>query len=478
MYNTFEFFGERSMDKRFDMAVIGGGPGGYVAALRGAQLGKKVVLFEKEALGGTCMNWGCIPAKFLLYQTKIFQEIKEDKNIDGPLDALKISWERVQKQRIEIVKRFVRGIEFLLKKNGVHVVKKEAEVLDDKSIEIHSEGEKQIFSAEKIILATGSKPSELPFIKPNGSEIITSREALSFVEIPEDMVVIGAGAIGLEMGTLYQRLGCGVSVLEILPTILPGNDHEMVARLERRLKLQGMKIYTRMEVQELSLERKKVVLKGTCLRDKKPFAFEAQKVLLAVGRNPNSEAFRKRFDGFVDKKGFVKINPFLETDIPDVYAIGDLIGGKLLAHKASHEGIIATENAWGSRQEIRYDALPLAVFTEPEYASVGLTQEEAVDRGIKLQIGVFSLQANGRALTMGKPEGMVKIIADEKDRIIGAHILAPSASELLGELTLSITKGMSLQDISSLYHIHPTLSESVMEAALKAKGKALHVLNI
>jgi len=465
------------MDKRFDLAVIGGGPGGYVAALRAAQLGKKVVLFEKESLGGTCMNWGCIPAKFLLHETKLFKEAKENRNIDGPLDSLKCNWERVQRQRVEIVERFVRGIEFLLEKNGIHVVKKEAELLDEKRIEINSGEEGQVFTAEKVILATGSKPSELPFIKPNGREIITSREALGLTEIPEDMIVIGAGAIGLEMGVIYQRLGCQVSVLEILPTILPGNDHEMVTRLARRLKLLGMKIYTQMEIQKLSLEHGKIILKGTCLKDNKPFTFRAQKALLAVGRQPNSGALQKRFQGIMDKNGFVKVNPFLETGVSGVFAIGDLIGGKLLAHKASHEGIIAAENASGHKTEIRYNALPMAVYTEPEYATVGLTQEQALDRGIKVQIGVFSLQANGRALTIGKPEGMAKIIADEKDQIIGAHILAPSASELLAELTLCISKGMKLQDISSLYHIHPTLSEAVMEAALKAKGEALHILN-
>jgi dihydrolipoamide dehydrogenase len=465
------------MDKRFDLAVIGGGPGGYVAALRAAQLGKKVVLFEKESLGGTCMNWGCIPAKFLLHETKLFKEAKENRNLNGPVDSLTCNWQRVQQQRIEIVERFVRGIEFLMKKNNIQVVRKEAELVDEKRVEINSGEERQIFEAERLILATGSKPSELPFIKPNGKEIMTSREALGLIEIPEDMIVIGAGAIGIEMGVIYQRLGCQVHILEILPTILPGNDHEMVNRLARRLKLLGMNIYTQMDIQQFSLASGKVLLKGTDLKDNKSFTFRAQKALLAVGRQPNSGALRKRFQGILDKKGFVKVNSFLETRIPGVFAIGDLIGGSLLAHKASHEGIIAAENAFGHKKKIRYEALPMAVFTEPEYATVGLTQEEALDKGIEVHIGVFPLQASGRALTMGKPEGMAKIIADEKDRIIGAHILAPNASELLAELTLCISKRMRLRDLSSLYHIHPTLSEAVMEAALKAQGKALHILN-
>jgi dihydrolipoamide dehydrogenase len=469
---------ENKMEDKFDMAVIGGGPGGYVAALRGAQLKKKVVLIEKESLGGTCMNHGCIPAKFLLHQTKMYKETKENKTLDGPLDSLKCNWRRVQEQKADIVERFIRGIEFLLKRNGVHVVKGQAELLNEKKVEIKSEEERHIHYAEKVILATGSRPSELPFLRPNGKEIITSREALELAEIPQDMIVIGAGAIGLEMGVIFQRLGCKVNILEILPNILPGSDHEMVTRLERVLRLQGLNIHTQMKIQHLSMDEGKVRLKGLCLKDNKPFSFETQKVLLAVGRIPNSEEFKKLRPGFVDKKGFVKVNAYLETDLSDVFAIGDLIGGKLLAHKASHEGMIAAENACGHKREVGYEALPMAVYTEPEYASVGMTQHQALDRGIKIQIGVFPLQANGRALTMGKPEGMAKIIADEDDRVIGAHILAPNASELLAEITLCIDKGLRLQDISSLYHIHPTLSEAVMEAALKAKGEALHVLNI
>jgi len=466
------------MENRFDMAIIGGGPGGYVAALRGAQLKKKVVLIEKESLGGTCMNRGCIPAKFLLHQTKMYKETKENMTLDGPVDSLKCNWRRVQEQKADIVERFVRGIEFLLKKNGIQVVKGQAELLNDRKIEIKSAEKRHIYQAKKVILATGSRPSELPFVKPNGKEIITSREALELIEVPQDMIVIGAGAIGLEMGVVFQRLGCQVNVLEILPNILPGNDHEMVTRLERVLRLQGLKIHTRMEIQHISVEQGKVTLKGINLKNNTPFAFETQKVLLAVGRIPNSEGFKKLSHGFIDKKGFVRVNSYLETEMSDVFAIGDLIGGKLLAHKASHEGIIAAENACGHKREVGYDALPMAVYTEPEYASVGMTQQQALDRGIEVQTGIFSLQANGRALTMGKPEGMAKIIADEDDRIIGAHILAPHASELLAELTLCVDKGLKLQDVSSLYHIHPTLSEAVMEAALKAKGEALHALNI
>ncbi len=460
------------------MAIIGGGPGGYVAALRGAQLKRKVVLFEKETVGGTCINWGCIPAKYLLHQTKFFKDFKENKNLDGPLDAINCDWTRVQQQRKNIIERFVRGIELLLKKNRVLLVKGEAGLLNERQIEVLDDGEKNIFEAGKIILATGSKPASLPFVRPDGQSVITSKEALELTDIPRDMIVIGAGAIGLEMGSIYQRLGCQVTVLEVLSEILPGSDREVTIRLERLLHSQGLKIFTGMEIREVTIGEKRTEVNGVCLKDSQPFAFEAEKVLMAVGRIPNSAKFQKMGPTFLDSKGFVNVNQYLETDCEGIFAIGDLIGGKLLAHKASHEGVLAAENAEGAQKEVNYDALPMAVYTDPEFSSVGLTEQEAIEKGIRVQSGVFSLQANGRALTLGKPEGMVKITSNEKDEIIGANILAPNASEILAELTLCIEKRLKLQDLSSTYHIHPTLSEAVMEAALRAKGHALHILNI
>jgi dihydrolipoamide dehydrogenase len=465
------------MNEKFDMAVIGGGPGGYVAALRGAQLKQKVVLFERDRVGGTCMNWGCIPAKFLLHQTKLFKETQENKYLDGPLDALSCNWGRVQGQRKKIVERFVRGIEFLLKKNGIQLIKGNAKLRNERQIAVQEEDNKGIYEAERIILATGSRPASLPFLQPDGVKIITSKEGLELAEIPDDMVIVGAGAIGLEMGVIYQRLGSQITILEIMPDILPGSDREMATRLEQLLKFQGLKIHTQSEIRQVTKDTEKIRLESFCLKEKKPRTFDAQKVLLAVGRIPNSEQFHDIGTSLVDEKGFVKVNEYLETEMPGVFAIGDLNGGKLLAHKASHEGVLAAENAAGSKKTARYHALPMAVYTEPEFSSVGLTEQQAKEKGLCVQVGVFSFQANGRALTMGKPEGMAKVIADEQDTIIGAHILGPNASEILAELTLCIQKGMKLQDVSSVYHIHPTLSETIMEAALKAKGEALHILN-
>jgi dihydrolipoamide dehydrogenase len=467
------------MDKKYDLAIIGGGPGGYVAAIRAAQLGKKVALIEKDKLGGTCLNYGCIPAKYLLHQTTVFREIQESKNLRGPLKEIKCDWERVQKEKSEVVGKMVKGVEFLLKKNGVEVVKGTGFLKNERQVIVETEGEEKLIEAEKIILAIGSKPTKLPFLAPNGKEVVTSREALEFDSIPRKLLIIGAGAIGLEIGTIYQRLGSDVTILEIMPSILPGSDKEMVTRLDRILKLQGLKIQTRMRIDSAQIKEDKVSLQGMYLETQARFEFKAEKVLLATGRKPDSDVLKKGdFKALLDSQGFFKVNPFLETDMPGIYAIGDMIGGKLLAHKASHEGILAAENASEAKREMDYEALPMAVYTEPEFSSVGLTEEEAREEGTGIKVGLFPLSANGRSLTMMAQEGLVKIIADKKDKVIGAHIIAPNASEFISEVTLAISKGLRIQDVSSSIHIHPTLSEAVMEAALKAEGKAIHILNI
>jgi len=467
------------MDKKWDLVIIGAGPGGYVAAIRGAQLKKRVLLVEQHKIGGTCMNYGCIPAKYLLHQTKIYKELKENKNLEGPLEKIKCNWMSVQKKKSSVVERLVKGLEFLLKKNGVQVIQGSGYLKNENQVTVSSKGGEEMFEADKIILAAGSKPGELPFLKPNGKEIITSQEALELSEIPPRMIIVGAGAIGLEMGTVFQRMGSEVLVLEILPTILPGSDKGVARRLEKCLKAQGLHIQTQIQIEAADVKDGKTILKGISLRTQTPFECEAEKVLLAVGRNPNSEGLSgKNLALTLDEKGWISVNNRLETGVSGVYAIGDVIGGKLLAHKASHEGLVAAENASGAKSEMNYDALPMAVYTDPEFASVGLTEDEAVEKGIRFQAGLFSLQANGRALTLGREEGMVKVIADDKDKVIGAHILAPNASEIISEITLAVNKGLRIQDISSAVHIHPTLSEAVMEAALKVKNEAIHILNL
>lgn len=463
---------------RKDIAVIGGGPGGYVAAIRAAQLNRRVVLFERDRVGGTCMNWGCIPTKHLLHQTKVFREIRTSKILDGPLAQVACNWSRVQEEKRKVVDRLVRGVEFLLQKGGIELVRGEARLADARTILARIGEEEGRFEADAVILATGSRAADLPFLRADGRDVVTSTEALAFEAPPRSLLVIGAGAIGLEMGTVYSRLGTEVTVLEILPQILPGSDRELAGRLELLLKRQGIKIMTQMRIESHRLGEGGSILSGVCLKTQAPFELRAEKVLLSAGRKPNSDGL---FAGTpflpLGRGGYLDVDETLRTAVPGVFAIGDLVGGKLLAHKASHEGLAAAANAAGGRETVRHDALPMAVFTDPEFASVGLTEEEARARTDKVRTGTFSFQANGRALTMDAGEGQVKIVAGPDDRILGAHILGPCASDLVAELTLAMTRGLTVSDVADTIHIHPTLSETVMEAALKAGGRAVHALN-
>ncbi|MEW5901353.1 MAG: dihydrolipoyl dehydrogenase [Acidobacteriota bacterium] len=465
------------MSEKRGLVIIGGGPGGYVAALRAAQLGKKATLIEEDRIGGICMNYGCIPTKFLLSQTQLSSELKRFQRFEGITQSLRLAWKRVQADKRSAVDRLVRGVEFLLERNGVEVLKGRGVLGGDREIIFQGFGGERKFTAERIILAMGSRPAGLPVATPDGKSVITHLEALEWEDVPKSLIVIGAGAVGLEIGAIYLRAGAEVTVLEIMPTILPGMDRQMAQRLERILKKQGLKILTEMRIEACDYRGGQPRLTGTSLKTQSRFEFSAEKILLAVGRRPNSDSLRENYSHLLDRAGFVLINDKLETQLPGVYAIGDLIGGKLLAHKASHEGVIAAENAAGMKSEMQTGALPMAVFTEPEFAAVGLTEEEARAKGIELRIGLFSLQANSRAVTLDSPEGMVKIIAGTDDRVIGAHLLTPFASEMLAELTLAIRKGLKVQDIFSTIHIHPTISESIVEAALKVKGLALHALN-
>jgi len=461
-----------------DIAVIGGGPGGYVAAIRAAQLKKRVVLFENDAIGGTCMNYGCIPTKHLLHQTKLIKEVRMSKTLDGRSGAFTLDWPKVQEDKRRVVQRLVKGTEFLLQRNGVDVVKAAARLRNERQIVVQTPDGEKVYEADRMILATGSRASELPFLKIDRTGVVTSTEALEWTAVPKKMLVVGAGAIGIEIGTIYSRLGTEVRVLEILPSVLPGCDREMGVRLERVLRMQGLTVLTEMKIERCVREDGRVRLTGISLKDRNPFVYDADVVLLAAGRRANSETM---FEGppfvEVNSYGCVDVNDRLETNVPHIYAIGDLIGGKLLAHKASHEGLTAAANAAGGHEIVDHRVLPMAVFTDPEFASVGWTEEEARQRSDAVRVGVFSFQANGRALTMDSPEGQVKIVAGPDDRILGAHILGPNASDLIAELTLAMHKGLTIRDVASAVHIHPTLSEAVMEAALKVHGEAIHGLN-
>ena len=469
---------EKPMEKK-NLVIIGGGPGGYLAALRASQLGLNVTVVEENRLGGICINVGCIPTKYLTHQSSVFHQLKTNRNLEGPLAELRLNWAKVQQGKQAVVERLVKGLEFLLSRNKIQVLKGRGKLTAPGEILVKTETEEKLIKADKIILATGSRPADFPFLRFDGKKVLSSTEALSLPEPPKSMLVVGAGAIGLELGSVYQRIGTEVTVLEIMPSILPGTDLAIVQRLERILKKQGLKIFTQMKIEASEINENQVKLKGISQVDGKPFEFAAEKVLIAAGRKPNVEGLLWD-EGLLrlQKGNFVEVDSHCQTSIPDVYAIGDLIGGKLLAHKAYHDGIVAAENAAGHEAEVNYSAVPAAIFTEPELATVGLSREEAQSRSIEIKVGEFPLQANGRALTLESYEGMVQVIADKKtDEVLGAHLLAPHASEMIPVLTMAVARRLKLKDLDSIIYIHPTISESIPEAALKADGLALHILN-
>lgn len=465
----------------FDLIIIGGGPGGYVAAIRAAQLGQKVALIEKEELGGVCMNWGCIPTKFLLHQTGLVSQMKKHQFlVSSPNNQqLKLDWTKLKQGRKKIVKQLVKGVEFLLNRNQIEIIKGKAHLTLEGKVEITLEGGgHHILKAKNILLATGSRPAELPFLAPDGEKVLTSRQILDIDDIPKKLVVIGAGAIGLEMGTIFSRLGSKVVILELLPSILPGAEESLTRRLSRILKSQGLDILTQMKVERAHLGNQEVKLEGFCYRTEKSFKEEGEMVLLAIGRKPNTDVLGEAAPKFkLSTGGFLQVNQYFQTSVPKVWAIGDLIGGKQLAHKASHQGIVAVENMVGERQTFNENLVPLAVFTEPELASVGLTEKEVVEKGISYSLGQFPLRANGRAATMGEVDGQVKILVDKDGYLLGAHLLAPHASEMIPELVLAMRNKIKIIEIGDSVHIHPTLAESIMEAALNAAGRAIHTLN-
>jgi len=461
------------------LVIIGGGPGGYLAALRAAQLDLEVTLIEENRVGGICINVGCIPTKYLTHQSAIYQQLKISKNLEGPLSEVRLNWSRVQQGRQMVVDRLVKGLEFLLSRNRVQVIKGKARLTGPGRISVRTAAEEMTLEADKVILAAGSRPADFPFLRFDGQRVISSTEALSLPEPPRSLLVVGAGAIGLELGSVYKRVGTEVTVLEIMPTILPGTDRVSAERLERILKKQGLKIHTSLKIESAEINDNLVKLRGQSLVDQKPFEFSAEKVLIAAGRKPNVEDLVWEAGLLRLQKGnFIEVDDSCLTSIPDVFAIGDLVGGKLLAHKAYHEAIVAAENAAGHQARLNYSAVPTAIFTEPELATVGLSQEEAQALNIEIKVGEFPLQANGRALTLDSYEGLVRVVADKKtDRVLGAHLLAPHASEMIPVLTMAVARRLTLKDLDSIIYIHPTISESIPEAALRADGLALHILN-
>lgn len=466
----------------FDLIVIGAGPGGYVAAIRAAQLGMKVAVVEKrDTLGGVCTNEGCIPSKALLDSSELFALARDKFSGHGiVIDSPKLDLSKMLARKDDVVKKLTDGIAFLFKKNKVVWVKGAARLAgkdgDSCRIEVRGAGgeEGQVLEAKRVLLATGSTAVEIPSMPFDGKIVVSAREALAFDRVPEHLVVIGAGYIGLELGSVWRRLGAQVTVVEMLAKPLPNTDGQVADALVRSLKKQGMKFMLETRVTGLEKQNGKAVV--TVESGGATERIECDRVLVAVGRKPLIDGLGLDEAGVkLDKSGRITVNENFETSVTGIYAIGDLIPGPMLAHKASEEGVVFAERLHGEGSVVEYDFLPGICYTWPEAASVGKTEEQLKGEGIPYSAGKFTFMANGRAKCMDETEGFVKILAhSETGRVLGMHILGPRASDLIAEGVTAMTYGGTAQDVAMTFHAHPTLAEAVKEAALDVEKRAIH----
>ena len=453
--------------------VIGGGPGGYVAAIRAAQLGAKVTIIEKDQLGGTCLNRGCMPTKAMLHSSEIYEAATSSENIGISCDNVKVDWEKVQGFRASVVEKLTSGVKALLRLNKVTSVSGEAVFVGPKTVKV---GDKE-YTAEKVIICAGSYPiiPGIPGLKESKA-VIDSTACLSLPAIPESMVVIGGGVIGLELGSVYRRFGTKVTVVEMQPRLLPLMDGELTMLAEAKLKGEGLEILTSTSVVAVEDTDKgaKVKVKGP---DGEKF-LDAEKVLVCVGRGPNTAGLGLDKAGITVKDGFIQTDEKQETNVPGVYAVGDCTGKLMLAHAAMAMGEVAAENALGGDRVFKPEMSPSCAYIGPEFAGVGYTEERAKELGIKYKVGKFPTSGSGRSLVAGHTDGMIKILAGEKyGEILGVHILAPSATELIEEAAPAIKLECTVKEFVETIHCHPTVAESVREAALNIDKKAIHIPN-
>ncbi len=464
----------------FDVCVIGAGPGGYVAAIRSSQLGLKTAVIERESLGGVCLNVGCIPSKAMISASHFYTRMLHD----APTMGLKVKGEvsvdmkQLQTWKQSVVERMTGGVSQLLKGNGVTVISGEANFKTAKELTVNSKSGTQTVQAKNFIIATGSRPIEIPGFKIDETDILSSTGALALSELPKRLVVIGGGYIGLEIGTFLAKLGTEVEILEAGGALLGGvADSDCVQVVERKLKKMGVKIHLNAKAQ--SFKKTGKALEVTAQVGSESATIKADKILLTVGRRPNSDQLNLKGIGLgLDERGFIKVNAQRKTNLPNIFAIGDIAGQPMLAHKASHEGVLVAEVIAGQNRAYDAKTVPAVIFVDPEIASAGWLENECRAKGHQeLKIGRFPFAANGRAVSVMETDGFVKIIADAKTHIVlGVHIVGPEASNLISEAALAIEMGARLEDMALTIHPHPTLGETMMEAAEAALGHAIHVI--
>ncbi len=453
----------------FDLAVIGSGPGGYVAAIRAAQAGMRVVCIEKEkTFGGSCLNVGCIPSKALLHSTEYYYRVAHEGKAHGiEAENLKVNLTQMMERKSKVVAGLTSGVAYLFKKNQVETLFGEAELVSPQQIRV---GEK-VVEAKSILLATGSEPIPLPFLPFDEKKILSSTGALALTTIPKKMVIIGAGIIGLELGSVYRRIGSEITVVELLDRVTPTLDRELSQGIQKILQKQGFTFHLQTKLTAGRIENDQVILS----LENQP-ELTADLVLIAIGRRPYSKNLGLEKVGIRQEKGRVVIDDQFRTSIPNIYAIGDLVDGPMLAHKASEEGVAVADLLAGNSVRVNYLAIPNVMYTWPEVASVGMTEEEAAAANLLFLVGKFPFKANARARCSGDEEGFVKILAEkESQRIIGLHIIGPNASEMIHEGVLAIDQKLTLHALAHATHAHPTCSEAIKEAAMAAFSKPLHI---
>ncbi len=465
-----------SDENNFELIVIGSGPGGYVAAIRGAQLGLKTAIIEKDAhLGGTCLNVGCIPSKALLHSTEMYHFAGHGADSHGiDLSSLSISIEKLMEKKTKTVDQLRNGVKHLMKANKIKVFSGLGMIAGDSKVRVQGKNEETNLVGKHIILATGSSTVELPFLPFDGETVVSSDQAIAFDKVPAKLAVVGGGAIGLELGSVWARLGAEVNVVEFLPTIAPTFDKDVSKMAERLFKKQGLSFHLSTKVTGVKTEKGKTVL--TAEKGGKPVEFEADKILVAVGRKPYTEGLGLETAGIkVDEKGRIPVDAHFKTSVSGIYAIGDVIDGPMLAHKAEEEAVACVERIVGQAGHVNYDVIPNVIYTEPEISSVGLTEVAAKAQDIEVKVGKFNFAGNGRAIATDATEGFAKVLACKKtDKLIGVQVISKSASELIASAVTHMEYGGSAEDLARTIHAHPTLSEALKEAAMAVDGNSIH----
>jgi dihydrolipoamide dehydrogenase len=464
---------------KYDVVIIGSGPGGYVAAIRAGQLGLKTAVVEKDGrLGGTCLHVGCIPTKDMLLNAEVYDYFKNAREYGIVCKEFSLDWAAVQARKTKVVTKLTKGIEFLFKKNKVESIQGHGRLAGPGRVSVtDTKGQTREIQAGKIILATGSEAKTFRGFEPDGKTILTNKEVLALKAIPASMVIMGAGAVGVEFASIFQRFGTKVTILEMLPHAVPLEDEEISAELEKSFRRQGIAIETQAKVESAAKTAQGVTVSYTSA-DGKRQALEAETLLVAVGRSPNTQDVGLEKTGVQLERGFVKVDQYMQTGEPGVYAIGDIVAGSpLLAHVASREGIVAATHAAGKPVEpINYAQIPNCTYCEPEISSVGLTERKAREAGHPVRVGKFPFAGNSKATILGAREGFVKIVSDEKyGEILGVHMIGPRVTEMIAEAVVAIRLEGTVEDLAYAIHPHPTLTEAIMEAAHAAHDWAIHI---